>query len=82
MNYIIIAFRSRNDLMAFSKVLRQNRIPHSIVNTPRNVSVSCGMSIKLEYKYYNLILSLLRTSNTQGFMGIYALVGDKAERLF
>lgn len=86
MNKILIIFKSKNSLMAFSKILRNNRLNVSIINTPHSIMTSCSQSILTDYKNYNLVLILLEQANLPGFLGIYQFANytgaDMINRIF
>ncbi len=71
MKYLLVAFRSRNSLLAFTKNLRLNGIAVEVVNTPRAISVSCGLSAKLSLNYVNYIINLINRNNFENFVGVY-----------
>lgn len=73
MKYLIIAFKSRNNLQSFARNLRLYGISVSIVNTPRSVSVSCGLSARVEYRYLNTIKIALSKTDLSSFLGVYAI---------
>lgn len=73
MKTIIVAFKSRNNLQLFAKIMRTHSIPIEIISTPRSVSISCGLSVKTDYRYLNTIINLLHVSNLDGFLGIYLI---------
>ena len=72
MKYLIVAFKSRTNLQNFVKSLRLVGISASIVNTPRSISVSCGLSARVDYRYLNTILNLL-TQYNETLIGVYAI---------
>ncbi len=86
MKYLIIAFKSRNDLQSFARTIRLYGINVSIVNTPRSVSVSCGLSARAEYRYLNTIKTALTQTDLTSFIGIYAVtrngVYEQVEKIF
>ena len=86
MKYLIIAFKSRNNLQSFARTLRLYGINVSIVNTPRSVSVSCGLSARVEYRYLNTIKTALSQIDLSSFIGIYAVtrngVYEQVEKIF
>ena len=43
---ILAVFRSRTETLNFASLLRSYRVPCSVVNTPRSINVSCGISVK------------------------------------
>jgi len=70
MKFLLIAFKSRNQLYNFSKYLKIKGINFSTINTPRKISASCGLSIKTSYLNYSSIRqSLNLTSN--GILGVF-----------
>lgn len=71
MKHLIISFNSRNSLYAFAKILRSNNISVSIINTPRSIAISCGLSIKTNFIHLNLISNLIKQVNISGFIGIF-----------
>ena len=71
MKFIIISFKSRNSLLSFVKILRNFGIPADIINTPRQISRSCGLSAKAQYQFYNSILNIIKTSKIADLMGIF-----------
>ena len=71
MKYLIVAFKSRNNLLSFVKMLRYNGVAVDIINTPRSISVSCGLSAKTDFRNINLIINKLSQINYESFIGIY-----------
>lgn len=85
MKNIIISFKNRNTVMAFSKIFKSNGIIVHVIDTPRGISTSCGLSLKLNYLYYNKVLSIiqqLRPNDLNGiFMSISEGISERFERL-
>ena len=52
---IIIVFRARSETMNFSMLLRSYKIACQVVNTPRVINVSCGISVKTSIEYLSQI---------------------------
>ena len=73
MKNLIISFKSRNNVQLFAKILKSYSIPSEITNTPRSISISCGLSVKTNYNYFPTVLKLIQSSNLNGFLGIYLL---------
>ena len=71
MKYLIISFKNRNSLMAFNKILTNRGIATSVINTPRSIAISCGLSLKTDKRNLNLIINLVHYANINGFIGIY-----------
>ena len=85
MKYLIISYKSRNSLYAFAIILRQMGIASSIINTPRNIALSCGLSLKVDFAYFSQVVSLVSNAQLQGFWGVFLLTKtpthDQIERL-
>ena len=45
----IAPFRSRSEALKLSRALNEERIANIIINTPRNLGVSCGLSVVFFY---------------------------------
>ncbi len=41
----LIPFESRAEAIRLSRALSRKRIAHTVINTPRSLGVSCGLSI-------------------------------------
>ena len=72
--YVIISFRSRTDTLVFSKLLNSYGVKNSVTNTPRQVSVSCGISVKIEQKSLEIARNLLKRRVFSSFAGIFMLI--------
>ncbi len=73
MKFLIIAFKSRNNLYSFNSMLRKYNVSTNIINTPRSVSISCGLSIKTDFRNLALVKTILSQSSLDGFMGCYLI---------
>ena len=47
MNDIIVVFRSRSAALSFASALRSHGVSGRVVNTPRALSASCGLSVRV-----------------------------------
>lgn len=74
MENIIIAFGARSVSMRFSEYLARNGIATSMINTPRELTSSCGLSVMTNDGYLGRIKFLLSAFNDQmSFIGIFAV---------
>jgi len=73
MKYLIISFKSRNELYAFAKILKSNGIYLSIINSPKSIGSSCMLSIKTDFKNLNLTNQLLLRYSPKTFLGLYSI---------
>lgn len=66
----IASFRSRQQVLKFEGALRREGVHVSIITTPRDVSMGCGLSIRFALEDYPLVREVcnhLRPSNLIGF---------------
>lgn len=73
MNYTIIVFRSRNDTMKFYNLIKNSGQFCSIINTPRILSKSCGISVRISNSIVGISLKLLSQQPFPTFDGIYSI---------
>lgn len=68
MKYIAI-FRSRNQCLRFSEVLKMHRISNAVINTPREAGVGCGISVEIDADCINCAKSVLLSQDYTAFDG-------------
>lgn len=71
MKYIIINFKSRNTIYIFQKILKQQGIQAQIINSPKQISSSCSLSLKCDFRFFSTIKKLLNFKNYEDFNGLY-----------
>ena len=71
MDEIIAVFNNRNQAMQFANYLRKMGVRCKTVSTPRELSVSCGLSVM--FLSHNLIQAryLVQNNRFTGLTGIY-----------
>lgn len=72
MKHLIISYKSRNELYAFSKILKMHSINHLVVNTPKMIASSCMLSIKTDFSNYYIVSQLLTNFKTRSFLGLFS----------
>ncbi|MEG0641012.1 MAG: DUF3343 domain-containing protein [Clostridium sp.] len=60
--YIVITFESVNFAMQTESVLKGKDIRHQIIPTPREITLSCGLSIKMAYDNLKDIREMIDSS--------------------
>lgn len=70
--YCVFTFHSTQHALKAEKVLGNNSLDFIIIPTPREISASCGLSIKAFKEDYQAILDLLSKNQVQ-FAGTYQL---------
>lgn len=73
MNYLVVVFNSRNDTMQFYNIIKKYNTYCSIVNTPRLLTRSCGISVKIATGSVELAKNIISSSKFDSFKGIYQL---------
>ncbi|MBQ9795448.1 MAG: DUF3343 domain-containing protein [Clostridia bacterium] len=72
MKYLIISFKSRNELYGFANILKSNGIYLSIINSPKSIGSGCMLCIKTDFRNLNKILQLIRQFQPKSFLGLYS----------
>lgn len=68
---ILAVFRSKTETLNFASILRSYNVPCSVVNTPRNINVSCGISVKFNASYRQTASLVISRRNFSTFGGFY-----------
>ncbi len=71
--YYIAVFKSRNQTMKYYNTLKGERVRCEIVNTPRQVSLGCGLSVRFESGALSRALAVLRRLNLYSYGGMFAV---------
>lgn len=76
----IASFRSRQQVLKFEGALRRSGVKVSVITTPRDVSVGCGLSIRFEMGDARRVMEVydqLRPSNLIGFYRVERAEGQR-----
>lgn len=71
---MLAVFRSRTETLNFASILRSYGVNCVVVNTPRKINVSCGISVKFNANDIALakqIVSRRQFNTFGGFFNIY-----------
>ena len=83
-SYGVAAFRSRQQVLRFEQLLRQEGISNiRIVSTPREIAVGCGLSIQFSLADAPAILQAIRRTRPANLVGVYQVerIGTGKPRL-
>lgn len=69
----LIVFYQRSDTLAFSSFAERQKLPHVVVSTPREISASCGISIKIDSRFLPQAKNILRYANFASFAGVFEI---------
>ena len=71
---IIVVFENRTSTLLFSRDLRALHIPSMIVNTPRGIATSCGISVELDERFLKTVYALVTKNKYTLFKGVNRVV--------
>lgn len=79
MEYVIVAFRSREHTVKFYGLLSQNGIASEIVNTPKEAGVGCGLSVKTRKEHFPAVKKAVHYASLSSFAGFFlvTMIGGK-----
>ena len=80
MQYILFVFSSRDGAMAAYDYCLMHRISADVVNTPREVSASCGVSVKVGYAQYGYVIRFVTGLST--YAGAYLVTNAWGHRTY
>lgn len=73
MDYIIVAFRSRNETIQVNRYLSNHGIFCEVVNTPKQAGVGCGLSVKIMPNTFQIVKNIIFSANLKTFAGFFAV---------
>lgn len=73
MKYTVVVFSSRSETMQFYKVIKNYGLFCSVINTPRTLSASCGVSTKIDSRLIQPSVMVIHKLNLRTFKGIYEI---------
>ncbi len=71
--YGIASFRSRQQVLQFQEMLRQRGIRTSVISTPREVAVGCGLSLRFDMNSAPTVVDIARAMKPDSLVGFYTL---------
>ena len=73
MDYILVSFRSRTDCSSFKELLSISGYKASLIPTPKEAGVGCGLSVKIFSSDIMGIKAVLKKRNYASFTGIFTV---------
>ena len=70
MNYLVV-FRSKSETLKFASILASYGHKSTIVSTPRQISVSCGVSARIDGKALDAAKNIVLRRQFYTFAGIF-----------
>lgn len=71
MGYVLAAFHSRTQVMRFLEAMKRNGCAVSVVNTPKDAHVGCGLSVKMPYNCLKTAKRLISYYRFDAFVGFF-----------
>ena len=68
---MLAVFRSRTETLNFPSLLRSYGVNCSVVNTPRKINVSCGISVQFSNMDLVIAKQIISRRRFDTFAGIY-----------
>ena len=66
-----VAFRSRQQAMRLQGLLEREGVPCSIINTPHEVALGCGISVRFLIRDYDRVAAVCDRVRFDALVGIY-----------
>ncbi len=67
----LIPFGSRAEALRLSRLLNARRIANTVINTPRRLGVSCGLSVLFDGINLNVALELVEKEKLKTKQGVF-----------
>ena len=77
--YYVVAFDSTHYAIQGEKTLKENGIDIKVIPTPREITASCGLSIRFSPQFLEEVKKILEETSLT-IKGIYKLVKNEAGR--
>lgn len=71
MEYIAITFRSRSHTMRAYETLKRFSVASSIINTPKEAGVGCGLSVRIPTERFSFCKKVVFRLNLNSFAGFF-----------
>ncbi len=67
----IAAFRSRQQVLLMESALRREGLPVSVITTPRDVALGCGLSVRFRMEDVSAVERVVKAQRPTNLIGIY-----------
>ena len=82
MTEILAVFRSRSQAIDCNARLKAMGVPASIINTPREANIGCGLSVKIPINMLERVKMIIRYLNYSAFYGYYRMQKNYGRTIF
>ena len=77
--YIVITFQSTNFAMQAEAYFKSQGIKHQIIPTPREITLSCGISIRLDMEMFEMVKEAVNCGSITS-KKLYSMKGSAGSR--
>lgn len=81
MGYILAVFSVRTETLSFYNMLTRAGINALVIETPKSLQASCGISVKFAQTGLIVAKNILKTGNFKSFVRFYAMNGTFGKRI-
>lgn len=67
----LIPFKSRAEAIKLSRALKTRHVANTVINTPRGLGVSCGLSVLFSAQSTDLVKETISTLKLQTAQGVF-----------
>ena len=84
LEYILAVFRSRFSTLNFANSLKNLGVPVAVINTPKTLGQTCGISVKFLSDYFSVAQNVLnKTGAYRNFEGFFSVsFSNGRQRIF
>ena len=73
MTEVLAVFRSRSQAIDCNTRFRKFGIPSTVINTPKEANIGCGLSVKFTENLLNRARTVIKGGNYSAFYGFYIM---------
>ena len=81
MGYILAVFAVRTETISFYSMLKRAGINSMVIETPKSLQASCGISVKFSQSDLSKAKGIVKTGNFHSFVRFYAVNGSLGRRI-
>ncbi len=71
MEYVVVAFRSRAQTLKAFEAVKSFNLAAEIVNTPKEAGVGCGLSVKIQKAWLQIVKKIVIKLSLSSFAGFF-----------
>lgn len=78
--FCVVTFNSTNHAIQGEKIFKDRNIEIKVIPTPREITASCGLSIRFDKRFLEEVLSCIQ-STALNIKGIYEIMRENGRRI-